>query len=59
VPIPIERFFPAETYPDAQEALLSHYVGDTRPQRLVATPGYFVPEARPESGSSRATRATA
>ena len=23
--VPVERFFPAETYPEAQEALLSHY----------------------------------
>jgi hypothetical protein len=38
----VERFFPAETYPEAQEALLSHFGG---PQlRLVAaSPGYFVP----------------
>jgi hypothetical protein len=40
VPVPVERFFPAETYPEAQEALLSHYV---TPERMVATPGYFVP----------------
>lgn len=45
VPVPVERFFPAETYPEAQEALLSHY---EQPERMVATPGYFVPtEARP------------
>jgi hypothetical protein len=43
VPVPVERFFPAETYPVAQEALLTHFVGDLRPQRVVATPGYFVP----------------
>src|SRR6266581_1217571 len=24
VPVPVERFFPAETYPRAQEALLAH-----------------------------------
>jgi hypothetical protein len=40
VTVPVERFFPAETYPEAQEALLSHYVP---PERMVATPGYFVP----------------
>ncbi len=40
VPVPVERFFPAETYPEAQEALLSHY---EQPERVVATPGYFVP----------------
>jgi hypothetical protein len=47
VPRPVERFFPAETYPQAQEALLSHFEGTARPRRVVATPGYFVPpEAR-------------
>ena len=39
---PVERFFPAETYPVAQEALLSHFAGEGL--RLVsATPGYFLP----------------
>src|SRR5262245_27297611 len=41
--VPVERYFPAETYPLAQEALLSHFEG-TGPERIVATPGYFVPE---------------
>ncbi len=40
VPVPVERFFPAETYPEAQEALLRHY---EHPERVVAIPGYFVP----------------
>ena len=47
---PVERFFPAETYPTAQEALLSHFAG--RGLRfLSATPGYFlpVPELRSEA----------
>jgi len=39
--VPVERFFPAETYPQAQEALLSHFEGAHR--NLQATPGYFVP----------------
>lgn len=43
VAIPVERYFPAETYPQAQEALLSHFTGTRRPRRLFATPGYFVP----------------
>jgi hypothetical protein len=43
VSVPMERFFPAETYPKAQEALLSHYAGENRPRRVSATPGYFVP----------------
>jgi hypothetical protein len=44
VRVPVERFFPAETYPEAQEALLSHY---EQPERVVATPGYFVPTSGP------------
>lgn len=46
-PVPIERFFPAETYPEAQEALLSHF-GRSAPPGLLATPGYFV-LSRPQS----------
>jgi hypothetical protein len=49
VPLPVERFFPAESYPDACAALLSHYSG---PIRLRATPGYFLPFA----GSERLVR---
>jgi hypothetical protein len=41
--VPIERYFPAETYPVAQEALLRHFDGPKAPERVVATPGYFVP----------------
>jgi hypothetical protein len=41
-PVPVQRFFPAETYPEAQEALLRHY-RDTPAQFVRATPGYFVP----------------
>ena len=40
----VERFFPAETYPLAQEALLSHM--PIRPRRVMATPGYFLPAER-------------
>jgi hypothetical protein len=39
--VPVERFFAAETYPLAREALLSHVPGL---RRLRATPGYFVTE---------------
>lgn len=39
--VPVERFFAAETYPMAREALLSHVPGL---RRLRATPGYFVTE---------------
>jgi len=39
----IERFFPAETYPQAQEALLSHFAGPPRLRLIGASPGYFVP----------------
>ena len=43
VPVRMERFFPAETYPRAQEALLSHFSGPLRPRLTQAMPGYFVP----------------
>jgi hypothetical protein len=42
MPVPVQRFFPAETYPEAQEALLSHYEDGSRGV-VRATPGYFVP----------------
>jgi hypothetical protein len=42
--VPVERYLPAETYPEAQEALLSHY---EHPERVVAIPGYFVPAQAP------------
>jgi hypothetical protein len=45
VAVPVERYFPAETYPLAQEALLRHFDGALLPERLVAVPGYFVPRA--------------
>ncbi|HEY7412318.1 MAG TPA: hypothetical protein VII13_16335 [Vicinamibacteria bacterium] len=41
--VTIERYFPAESYPEAQEALLSHFpAGSCR--ELTAIPGYFVPK---------------
>jgi hypothetical protein len=40
--VPVERYFPAETYPEAQHALLRHFEG-VGPERVRATPGYFVP----------------
>lgn len=40
--VPVERFFPAETYPEAQEALLHHFAG-LPVSPLEATPGYFIP----------------
>jgi len=49
VPVPVERYFPAETYPLAQEALLRHFEGPSKPGRLVATPGYFVPSVSVET----------
>ena len=45
IPIPVERFFPAETYPEAQEALLAHYPGAAGSWPVIATPGYFVPSS--------------
>jgi hypothetical protein len=41
--VPVERYFPAETYPEAQEALLHHFE-DVPMSRIEATPGYFVPQ---------------
>jgi hypothetical protein len=42
--MPVERFLPAETYPQARAALLAHF--DPRCCGSVeATPGYFVPAA--------------
>jgi hypothetical protein len=40
-PVPVERFLSAETYPEAQEALLSHFQPLNR--MVTATAGYFVP----------------
>jgi hypothetical protein len=39
--VPVQRFFAAETYPMAREALLSHVPGL---RHLRATPGYYVTE---------------
>lgn len=40
--VPVERYFPVETYPEAQEALLHHFDG-VPVEHLQSTPGYFVP----------------
>jgi hypothetical protein len=42
-PVPVERFLPAETYPEAQKTLLAHY--ESRYRGVQATPGYFVPRS--------------
>ena len=42
-PVPVERFLSAETYPEAQAALLAHYESTYR--GVTATAGYFVPAA--------------
>lgn len=44
VATPVERFFPAETYPRAQEALLSHLPAGADVRDVQTTAGYFVPE---------------
>jgi hypothetical protein len=44
---PVERYFPAETYPEAQEALLGHSE-NAGCRRVSATPGYFVPQSLEE-----------
>lgn len=43
VPVPVQRFLSAETYPVAQAALLSHF--DAAYRVVTATAGYFVPRA--------------
>ena len=45
------RYFPAETYPEAQEALLNHFE-DVNCQRLDAVPGYYVPSRVRERGAA-------
>jgi hypothetical protein len=42
-PVPVERFVPALTYPEARAALLSHFQPVSR--FVTATAGYFVPAA--------------
>ena len=42
-PVPVERFLSAETYPEAQAALLSHFQLAYRV--VTATAGYFVPRS--------------
>ena len=56
VSIPVERFFPAETYPEAQEALLGHSE-NAGCRRVSATPGYFVPQSVPEPEPTTAVHA--
>ncbi len=43
--VPVERFFRAESYPVAQEALLSHYPVDPGDNTGTAVAGYFLPPA--------------
>lgn len=44
--VPVERFFPAETYPLARAALLSHLPPGQPVTEVQVSPGYFVaPEA--------------
>jgi hypothetical protein len=49
VSVPVERYFPAETYPRAQEAWLGHLTAAVGPKRVVATPGYVVPPGEPRT----------
>jgi hypothetical protein len=39
--VPVVRFLPIETYPEAKEALLAHFDDECR-ETLEETPGYFV-----------------
>ena len=43
-PVPVERFFPAETYREARAAMLAHFDPRCR-WTVTAAPGYFVPAA--------------
>jgi hypothetical protein len=45
-PVPVERYFAALSYPQAQEALLAHYTRGQARLELVATAGYFLPTPR-------------
>jgi hypothetical protein len=53
IAVPVERFFPAETYPQAQEALLSHMPGGQEAP-MTATPGYFLPVLQPQPSPTAA-----
>jgi hypothetical protein len=47
--VPVVRFFPTETYPEAKSALLAHF--DVRCRWTVdVTPGYFIATAPPGAG---------
>jgi hypothetical protein len=59
VSVPVVRFFPAETYPRAREALLRHYAGPSAPRRVIATPGYFVPPSAARQGAAGDVRGAA
>lgn len=41
-PVPIERYLPADAYPQARDAILAHFGGRERTPSVVATPGYFL-----------------
>src|SRR5688572_12674196 len=49
-PVPVERFIPAETYPQAQEAMLAHFTA--RYRSVTALPGYFVPHLARRSAAA-------
>ncbi len=56
--IPVERFFPALSYPKAQEALLTHYGRGTGPVDVKATAGYFLPFAAAEDAPQHRAEAS-
>jgi len=43
VPLPVERFLPAETYPEARTALLAHFAGRALRCPPTTTAGYVIP----------------
>lgn len=47
--VPVERFFPAETYPLARAALLSHLPAGQPVSAVHVSPGYFVTRSAWES----------
>ncbi len=54
IPVPVERFFPAETYPRARAALLSHWPLGQTAVDVQVSPGYFVARSAWESRRSLA-----
>jgi hypothetical protein len=50
--VPVIRFMPVETYPEARKALLAHFDDRCR-ETLTVTPGYFVAATAGDTGSRK------